>query len=219
MRGTFANIRISNKMVPGVEGGMTRYVPTGETHADLRRGDGIKADGHAAGRHRRQGIWHRLVARLGGQGHQPARRPRGASPRASSASTAPTWSAWACSRCSSATARAPRPTGSTAARPSPIAGVAELEPRQEIDGQGDPRRRHRPSTFAARVPDRYRQRARIFPRRRHPPVCAAGTWRGVSGVDLLRRDRRLDRRGADPARLSAAVDGQADRPVARSISG
>jgi len=31
MRGTFANIRIRNKMVPGTEGGITKYVPTGET--------------------------------------------------------------------------------------------------------------------------------------------------------------------------------------------
>ncbi|MDU4095101.1 MAG: aconitate hydratase, partial [Pantoea sp.] len=30
MRGTFANIRIRNEMVPGVEGGMTRVVPNGE---------------------------------------------------------------------------------------------------------------------------------------------------------------------------------------------
>src|SRR5690606_34807493 len=30
MRGTFANIRIRNQMVPGVEGGFTKYVPTGE---------------------------------------------------------------------------------------------------------------------------------------------------------------------------------------------
>jgi aconitate hydratase len=30
MRGTFANIRIRNKMVPGVEGGYTKHVPTGE---------------------------------------------------------------------------------------------------------------------------------------------------------------------------------------------
>lgn len=30
MRGTFANIRIKNEMVPGVEGGFTKYVPTGE---------------------------------------------------------------------------------------------------------------------------------------------------------------------------------------------
>ena len=30
MRGTFANIRIRNEMVPGVEGGFTKYIPTGE---------------------------------------------------------------------------------------------------------------------------------------------------------------------------------------------
>ena len=30
MRGTFANIRIRNEMVPGVEGGYTRHVPSGE---------------------------------------------------------------------------------------------------------------------------------------------------------------------------------------------
>ncbi len=31
MRGTFANIRIRNEMVPGVEGGVTRHFPDGET--------------------------------------------------------------------------------------------------------------------------------------------------------------------------------------------
>ncbi|MHB9881165.1 aconitate hydratase AcnA [Pacificimonas sp. ICDLI1SI03] len=31
MRGTFANIRIKNQMVPGTEGGLTKYIPTGET--------------------------------------------------------------------------------------------------------------------------------------------------------------------------------------------
>ncbi len=30
MRGTFANIRIKNEMVPGVEGGMTKHLPDGE---------------------------------------------------------------------------------------------------------------------------------------------------------------------------------------------
>jgi aconitate hydratase len=30
MRGTFANIRIRNRMLDGIEGGMTRYAPTGE---------------------------------------------------------------------------------------------------------------------------------------------------------------------------------------------
>src|SRR5206468_6817564 len=31
MRGTFANIRIRNRMLDDVEGGFTRYLPTGET--------------------------------------------------------------------------------------------------------------------------------------------------------------------------------------------
>jgi aconitate hydratase len=31
MRGTFANIRIKNEMVQGIEGGFTKYIPTGET--------------------------------------------------------------------------------------------------------------------------------------------------------------------------------------------
>jgi aconitate hydratase len=30
MRGTFANIRIKNRMIPGTEGGLTRHIPTGE---------------------------------------------------------------------------------------------------------------------------------------------------------------------------------------------
>jgi aconitate hydratase len=30
VRGTFANTRLKNKMVPGIEGGVTKYVPTGE---------------------------------------------------------------------------------------------------------------------------------------------------------------------------------------------
>jgi len=30
MRGTFANIRIKNQMLPGTEGGVTKYIPTGE---------------------------------------------------------------------------------------------------------------------------------------------------------------------------------------------
>ncbi len=33
MRGTFANIRIRNKMIPGIEGGYTKHIPTGETLA------------------------------------------------------------------------------------------------------------------------------------------------------------------------------------------
>ena len=33
MRGTFANIRIRNEMTPGIEGGITKYIPSGKTMA------------------------------------------------------------------------------------------------------------------------------------------------------------------------------------------
>lgn len=45
MRGTFANIRIKNEMVPGIEGGMTKYVPTGEVEAIYDAAMRYKADG------------------------------------------------------------------------------------------------------------------------------------------------------------------------------
>ncbi len=41
MRGTFANIRIKNEMVPGIEGGMTKHQPERRGDADLRRGDAL----------------------------------------------------------------------------------------------------------------------------------------------------------------------------------
>ena len=69
MRGTFANIRIRNEMVPGVEGGRDQVRADRRAARDLRRGDAIQGRGHAAGGDRRQGIRHRLVARLGRQGH------------------------------------------------------------------------------------------------------------------------------------------------------
>ena len=49
-------------------------------HDDLRRGHEVQGRQRSAGDLRRQGIRHRLVARLGGQGHGAARRPRGRHP-------------------------------------------------------------------------------------------------------------------------------------------
>ena len=45
MRGTFANSRIKNEMVPGVEGGVTRHVPTGAQMAIYDAAMAYKADG------------------------------------------------------------------------------------------------------------------------------------------------------------------------------
>ena len=69
MRGTFANIRIKNQMVPGVEGGVTAHYPDGEQMPIYDAAMRYKRPRGAAGGLRRQGIRHRLLARLGGQGH------------------------------------------------------------------------------------------------------------------------------------------------------
>jgi aconitate hydratase len=45
MRGTFANIRIKNKMLSGVEGGYTLYLPTGEQLAIWDAAEKYQADG------------------------------------------------------------------------------------------------------------------------------------------------------------------------------
>ncbi len=45
MRGTFANIRIKNEMLGGVEGGLTKYIPTGEQMPIYDAAMKYKADG------------------------------------------------------------------------------------------------------------------------------------------------------------------------------
>jgi len=45
VRGTFANIRLKNQMVPGVEGGVTVHVPTGERMAIFDAAERYRAEG------------------------------------------------------------------------------------------------------------------------------------------------------------------------------
>jgi aconitate hydratase len=45
MRGTFANIRIRNEMVPGVEGGVTKHIPSGEQLAIFDAAERYRAEG------------------------------------------------------------------------------------------------------------------------------------------------------------------------------
>ena len=60
----------------GRRGRLHRPLPVEAAHDDLRRGDEIQSRQRAAGGFRRQGIRHRLLARLGGQGLAAARHPR-----------------------------------------------------------------------------------------------------------------------------------------------
>ena len=79
MRGTFANVRIKNLMIPAgadgsrEEGGVTLFQPGGEKMFIYDAAMKYIAAGHADRRLRRRGIRHRLDARLGGQGHAAAR--------------------------------------------------------------------------------------------------------------------------------------------------
>ena len=77
IRGTFANIRLRNQLVPGVEGGVDGQPPHRRADHDLRRLGGVRRGRRAAGRPGRQGVRIRLVAGLGGQGHHAAGRAGG----------------------------------------------------------------------------------------------------------------------------------------------
>ena len=78
MRGTFANVRIKNLMIPPdagrlARGGRRDAVPARQREdVHLRRRDEVHRAGRAHGDLRRRGIRHRLVARLGRQGHAAA---------------------------------------------------------------------------------------------------------------------------------------------------
>ena len=62
VRGTFSNIRLRNLLAPGTEGGVTRHLPSGQDHADLRRRHALSGRRHSAAGSRRQGIRQRLLA-------------------------------------------------------------------------------------------------------------------------------------------------------------
>ena len=77
LRGTFANVRLRNLLVPGSEGTWTKHFPSGEEMSDLRRVRALPGRRNAARRPRGQGVRLRLVPRLGREGPGPTRCPRG----------------------------------------------------------------------------------------------------------------------------------------------
>ena len=166
-----------------------------------------QAAGHAARRPRRQGIWHRLVARLGRQGHHPARRPRRhrrklrahppLEPRRHGRAPAPV----------------PRrrerrhATASTAARPS-RSPASQKSSRARTSPSRSRAPTARPSTSspaAASIP--------ITSSNITAPAGSSTTSCGTSPHDARPVDGsgRLDRRGADPRRLRLALGRQVGR--------
>ena len=79
IRGTFANIRLRNQLAPGNRGRLHPRLHPADAPVTTIYDASVNyaAAGHPAGHARRQGVRLRLVARLGGEGHRAARRPRG----------------------------------------------------------------------------------------------------------------------------------------------
>ena len=188
MRGTFANIRIKNQMVPGVEGGFTKG-PNGETmpmydaamayqkpgtplviFAGKEYGTGSSRDWAAKGT-RLLGV-RAVIAQsferihrsnLIGMGVLPLQFADGES--------------W-------------QTLGLDGTETISIEGLTTLTPRSTGDGQDHLRRR--PDQGSGHpLPHRYDQRARLLPPRRHSALRAAQSRRGL---DLRERAAPTSRR-------------------------
>ena len=77
VRATFANIRLRNRMVPGVEGGDDPADAGGHRDARVRGGGGVSAARHPARGGRRTQLRLRILAGLGGEGRGAAGREGG----------------------------------------------------------------------------------------------------------------------------------------------
>ena len=169
MRGTFANIRIKNEMVPGVEGGMSRY--DGEVMPIYDVAMKFKADGVpmviVAGKEYGTGSSRDWAAKgtnlLGVRAVITESFERIHRSNLVGMGVLPLQFADGVTR---------QTLGLTGDETFTIRNVAGLRPRQDVEVEltrADGIDRDVPDA----LPDRYRQRARIFPERRHPAVRAA----------------------------------------------
>ncbi len=182
MRGTFANIRLRNLLCPGTEGGVSLHVPTGEQSSIYDIGHEVQGGRHAAGRDRGQGVRHGLVTRLGGQGHDAARR-EGGDRRELRAYSSLQPDRHGCAapavqgRRERAVTRAHRQGKPRDHRP-------ERRSREGRDRRGDSGRRQADQVRSTRA-HRHAEGARLLPARRHPAVRDSAT--GVAGQSGVSR--------------------------------
>ena len=80
VRGTFANVRLRNRLAPGTEGAHTVHLPDGEPTSIYEAAIALPRRGSPARGAGRRRLRRRLVAGLGGQGHVAARRQGRARP-------------------------------------------------------------------------------------------------------------------------------------------
>ena len=187
MRGTFANIRIRNEMMPGTEGGITRHLALPARRMSIYDAAmRYKADGRAAGGRRRQGIRHRLVARLGGQGH-PAAGRRAVIAESFERIHRSNLIGMGVLPLQFKDGVTRKTLGLTGEEIFDLGGLRRRH-QAAHGGGGDPASAERPDRELRRhLPDRYARRGRIFPPRRHPALRAAqsapagGLSRGRAG--------------------------------------
>ena len=224
MRGTFANVRIKNLMLPPkadgsrVEGGVTLLQPEGEQMLDLRRGDDLHratARRRSCSRGEEYGTgssrdWAakgtQLLGRQGGdraqlRAHpplQPGRHGRAAVPVQGQRQRR-------VARHRSATRRSISPGVEAGIRPQMDVTLTI----QRRDGSSQ--------TVDAAAAHRHADRGRLLPARRHPAVCAARTAGGVSrgASKTLACRRRRSGPGGRQRRLRADACPTATRFAAR----
>ena len=201
IRGTFANIRLKNLLLDGVEGGFTRDFT--QPAASRRRSTTPRQTYQAAGiplvilSGKEYGSG--LARATGRPRARACSASRPSSPRATSASTAPTSSAWASSRCSTRPARTPTRSASTAPRPSrsPASRRSTRARRPRPSRSSPPRSRATDGRVRRRRAHRHPRRGRLLPQRRHPAVRPALARRLTSAHP----DGRTPTRGAAVRRI------------------
>ncbi len=170
VRGTFANIRLRNRLAPGTEGGVTVHLPGGEPATIYDAAMTYAGGGRSARGARRQGVRLGLVARLGGKGFAAARHPGGVgrelrahpSFEPGRDGSAPTRVR---RRRVHGLARPHRPRGVRRRGAGGVGRTRSVAPRSDRD-------RRRQAVPYAR-PHRHTVRARGVPRRRHPRIHTA----------------------------------------------
>ena len=172
MRGTFANIRIKNEMVPGIEGGITKHLPYGE----------VMSIYDAAMRYKAEGVPLVVVAgKEYGTGSSRDWAAKGTLLLGVKAVLAESFERIHRSNLVGMGVLPLQFKDGVTRKTLTLDGRGALRPRrigrrhQAADGgRGDPAPAERPNGEPRRhLPDRYAGRGRILPQRRHPALCAA----------------------------------------------
>ena len=189
MRGTFANVRLRNLMLPGTEGGLAVHLPEKTSTTIYDAAMQYQQRRRPADDPCRKGIWLRIVARLGGKGTVPAGHPGGARGKLTNASTAATWSGWASCRCSSFRGESAETLGLTGFETFDIPASRRGLNRANADAPRTRRQRGKTRTIESHLPDRHALRNSVLPAWRNPAV------RAQAAVGVREADHWVSRNG------------------------